>query len=122
MTAFEVGQKLVALCKQGKQDEVIATLYSADIVSIEAAAAPGMPAEMRGLDAIKAKGKWWYENHEIHGAKAEGPFPNGDRFIVKFWFDVTQKESGKRITMDEMALYTVVNGKIIREEFFYVTE
>ena len=98
MTAFEVGQKLVALCKQGKQDEVIATLYSADIVSIEAAAAPGMPAEMRGLDAIKAKGKWWYENHEIHGAKAEGPFPNGDRFIVKFWFDVTQKESELVVT------------------------
>ncbi len=26
---------------------------------------------------------------------------------------------GKRMAMDEVALYTVANGKIVREEFFY---
>lgn len=122
MTALEVGKKLVELCKQGKHDEAAETLYSGDIVSIEAGPAPGTPAEQRGIEAIRAKGKWWAENHTIHGATCEGPFPNGDRFIVKFWFDVTQKQTGKRIAMDEMALYTVVNGKIIREEFFYQTD
>jgi hypothetical protein len=119
MTAFEVGQKLVEMCKQGKFDEVVETLYSQDIVSIEAASAPGMPAEMRGLEAIRAKGKWWSENHTIHEAKCDGPWPNGDRFIVKFWFDITRKGDNQRIAMDEVGLYTVVNGKIIREEFFY---
>ena len=27
--------------------------------------------------------------------------------------------SGKRMTMDEVGLFTIENGKIVREEFFY---
>ncbi len=34
-------------------------------------------------------------------------------------YDITNKPSGKRFTMDEVGLFTVVNGKITREEFFY---
>jgi hypothetical protein len=34
---------------------------------------------------------------------------------------VTFKPTGKRQTRDEMALFTVANGKIVREEFFYTT-
>ena len=48
-----------------------------------------------------------------------GPFPNEDRFAVRFTFDVTNKPSGQRMTMDEVGLFTVKNGKIAREEFFY---
>ena len=33
--------------------------------------------------------------------------------------DVTQRESGNRIKMDEVALYTVKDGKIVEERFFY---
>ncbi len=33
--------------------------------------------------------------------------------------DVTPKESGQRMTMDEMAVYTIKNGKIAEERFFY---
>ena len=32
---------------------------------------------------------------------------------------ITQKATNKRMTMDEIALYTIANGKIVREEFFY---
>jgi ketosteroid isomerase-like protein len=41
---------------------------------------------------------------------------------VKFWLDVTAKAgpmAGKRIQMNEAALYTVKDGKIVKEEFFY---
>ena len=48
-----------------------------------------------------------------------GPYPNGDRFAVRFAFDITNKPSGKRMQMDEVGLFTVENGKITREEFFY---
>jgi ketosteroid isomerase-like protein len=119
MTAFEVGKKLVELCKQGKFEEVMKALYAPDIVSVEAGAPPGKSAEVRGLEAVAAKGKEWGENHEIHAATCEGPYPNGDRFIVRFHFDVTNKPSSQRMKMDEAALYTVKDGKIVREEFFY---
>ena len=49
-------------------------------------ASDGMPYETigrHGIEAIKGKAKWWFENHTIHSGKAEGPWPHGDRFIVR---------------------------------------
>ena len=97
----------------------MANLYSDDAVSVEAVAMPGMAQEARGKVAIKGKGEWWFANHEIHSASVTGPWPHGDRFIVGFQFDVTNKPSGQRIQMDEAGLFTVKDGKIVREEFFY---
>ena len=86
-----VGKKLVELCRQGKADEAIATLYSPNIVSIEAASGPNMSAKTEGIEGVKGKAAWWQANHEVHKAEAEGPYPNGDRFIVHFKYDVTAK-------------------------------
>ena len=119
MTAHEVGQKYVALCKDNKHEECLATLFTADAVSVEAAAPPGGERIATGLDAIRAKGKWWVDNHEVHKAEMTGPYPHDDRFAVRFVYDVTNKPSGKRMTMDEVGLFTVKDGKITREEFFY---
>jgi hypothetical protein len=121
-TTLEVGKQLVDLCKQGKNEEAMETLYSPDIVSVEAASSPNMPAEARGLKTVRERAKWWMDNHTIHAHTAEGPFPHGDRFIVRFTYDITSKPMGnKRLQLDEMGLYTVKDGKIIREEFFYTT-
>ena len=38
---------------------------------------------------------------------------------MRFTYDITNKPSGNRMTMDEVGLFTVKNGKIAREEFFY---
>jgi hypothetical protein len=121
MTTLEVGKKLVELCNQGKQKEAMETLYSQDIASIEATSMPNMPAEMHGMKAVLGKAQWWNENHVIHSSVAEGPWPKGDQFVVKFSFDVTNKPSSQRFKMEEAAVYTVQNGKIVREEFFYTT-
>jgi hypothetical protein len=121
MTTLEIGRQLVELCQQGKNTEAIEALYAPDIVSVEAAAMPGLPAELRGRDAVLAKSKAWSEVNVIHAGTCEGPFPNGDRFIVRFSYDVTNKPSSTRRKLDEMALFTVKDGKIAREEFFYVT-
>lgn len=118
MKTLDIANKLVELCKQGKADEA-KSLYADDAVSVEAGGPPGQSREAVGLDAIKAKGKWWAENHEMHSASVTGPWPHDDRFIVGFQFDVTPKATGKRMQMDEMGLFTVMNGKIVREEFFY---
>lgn len=118
-TTLEVGKKLVELVKQGKTQEAKDTLYAKDIVSVEAGAPPGQSAETRGIDGVLAKGKWWQDNHEVHSANVEGPWPHGDRFIVRFTYDITNKPANRRLTMDEAALFTVKDGKIVREEFFY---
>ena len=121
MTTLEVGKKLVELCKQGKNDQCIEAMYANDIVAVEAAAMGNMPAETRGKQGVLGKSKWWRENNEVHSATVEGPWPHGDRFIVRFHYDITRKQDGKRVQMDECALYSVKDGKIVREEFFYAT-
>ncbi len=120
MSVKEIASKLVALCKEGTNQEAVETLYAEDIVSVEAADSPGFPRTMNGLAAIKGKNKWWAENHEIHGGDVEGPFPHGDdKFAVIFKYDVTMKEANQRMNLHEIAVYTVTDGKISREEFYY---
>ena len=76
--------------------------------------------ETTGLDAIRGKHDWWFNAHEVHATSAEGPFLFGeDRFSLIFDMDVTNKESGQRMQMREVGIYTVKDGKIIREEFYY---
>lgn len=119
MTTIEIANRLVELCRQGRNDEALNTLYAADAVSVEAMPMQGMDREQKGLEAIRRKGEWWVANHEVHKSSVTGPWPHGDRFIVGFAWEVTHKPSGQRIAMDEAALYTVRDGKIVREEFFY---
>lgn len=119
MSTLEIANKLVELCRQGKNNEAKA-LYAADAVSVEAFAPPGAQQEARGLAAIQAKGEWWRANHEIHSASVTGPWPHGNRFIVCYQFDVTNRPSSQRMKLDEVGLYTIENGKIVREEFFYM--
>jgi hypothetical protein len=115
-----VAEELVAFCKNGNFIGAIESLYSPDI-SVESMGNETMPREMKGIDAIRGKNKWWAENNEVHGSVIEGPFVGEDKFSVYYNFDVTFKPSGKRTPMEEMALYEVKDGKIVREQFFYRT-
>lgn len=121
--SLTVGKQLADLCNQGKNLDAINALYDKDIVSVEAmCGSEDMPQTMKGKDAILGKNQWWLENHEVHSGKVTGPFPHGDRFILMMNYDVTPKAgpmAGKRMQMEEAGLYTVKNGKITKEEFFY---
>ena len=119
MTTLEIANALVDMCRQGRNADAIKTLYADDVVSVEASAPEGGSRTVTGKAAVLAKGQWWQDNHEIHSAQVTGPFPNGDQFIVAFKFEVTFKPAGTRFVMEEMALYTVANGKIVSDAFFY---
>ena len=121
MSAFEIGKQLVAFCKEGKNLESINTLYSENIESIEAwPPQQGGEQVTKGIEGVRGKNQWWAENHEVHSANVEGPWPHGnDRFAVRFSYDITNKPSGMRMQMDEIGLFTVADGKVVKEEFFY---
>ncbi|MEL6688411.1 MAG: nuclear transport factor 2 family protein [Pseudomonadota bacterium] len=116
----KTGNALVAHCEAHTEGEALDTLYHPDCVSVEALPGPN-GREAVGIEAIKAKHDWWYNAFEEHSSSASEPFFHApDRFSVIFDMDVTEKESGQRMQMREVGLYTVDEaGLIIREEFFY---
>lgn len=116
MTTNELAQAFTALLKAGKFDQAGADHWSDDIVSMEPM--EGEMAMLKGRKAVDAKGAWWYANHEIHSVKVEGPYVHGQQFIVRFTMDLTPK-GGARMSMDEVGLYTVQDGKIVEERFFF---
>ncbi len=119
MSMPSVAQSLVDLCRQGKNIEAVDRHYADDIVSIEPAGNPQMPAVQQGKPAIRGKNEWWVANHEVHSASASAPMIGDGQFTVHFQYDVTQKATGKRFQMTEIGLYTVKGDKIVQEQFFY---
>ena len=122
METLEVGKGLVGLCKEGNFTGAIDQHYSENIVSVEGMSYPGLDKRMEGLEAIRGKNEWWIENHEVHGMEVEGPFVTEDsnQFMVRFSMDVTNKQTGERNQGQEVGLYTVVDGKVAKEEFYFL--
>ena len=116
MNTEDIAHDLVALCKSGKFQEAGEKYWAEDVVSVEAM---GDNPELHGNAAVRGKGEWWSNAHEIHGVEVEGPYVNGDEFAVRFRMDITIKETGERRVMDEVGLYTIEKGKIAEERFYY---
>jgi hypothetical protein len=115
MSLESVGKKFVELCNQGKNFDVMHTMYASDIVSVE-----GNGSETAGQAEVIRKSERWAAANTIRGEKVRGPYFNGPaEFAVHITFDVTRKDSGERMSLEEIAVYTVKNDKITRERFFY---
>lgn len=118
-TVKETAEAFTALLREGKHIEAANAFNAPDIVSLEAMEGP--MAVCRGTAELKAKSDWWYANHEVHGGTVQGPFVTGEQFLVEFELDFTMKATGQRIQSKEWGLYTVRDGKISEERFFYPT-
>jgi hypothetical protein len=123
MGVLEVGQALVEMVPQGRasEQEFVVQYYSDNIVSVEGQGSDEMPARIEGIAAIKGKHDWWYDNNEVHSTAVEGPYVGNreDQFAVKFTMDHTPT-GGERAQMQEVALFTVKDDKIIQEEYLYL--
>ncbi|PZR73668.1 MAG: nuclear transport factor 2 family protein [Chthoniobacterales bacterium] len=117
MNTEEVAKKVVELVRKQAWKEAVDTLYAKDIVSVEATARDGSSPETHGIEGVHKKVDWWITAMEVHSFKVTGPFVAHDRFVVQYDVDVTDRESKKRFQMSEVGVYTVKDGKIVREEF-----
>ncbi|HVT79381.1 MAG TPA: nuclear transport factor 2 family protein [Phycisphaerae bacterium] len=122
MSVQTLANQFVELCRQGKNFDVMETMYADSIVSVE-----GDGKETAGKRPVIDKSKRWVEVNTFHGETVSGPFFSGGtdsegQFAVYFTLDITRKATGERMTLEEVALYTVKNDKITREQFFYAGE
>ena len=116
MSLQSVARKFVEMCNQGKNFDVMRTMYAPDIVSVE-----GDGKETVGQQPVIKKSEDWVSDKTFHGEKVLGPYFNGpNQFAVHFTLDVTPNATGKRIALQEVGVYTVnKDDKITREQFFY---
>jgi hypothetical protein len=110
-TAKEVGESLVALFNAGKSEEAESTWYHRKIESIEA---DGTVFE--GWKGVQEKGKWWKENFTVLSMRAQGPYVCSTGFAVVYTGRVRTAE-GTESDTHECGVYTVKNGRIVREQF-----
>src|SRR3954470_22115965 len=121
MSVQSVGKKFVDLCRQGKNFDVMRTMYSPTIVSVE-----GDGKQTAGQQPVIKKSEDWVSDKTFHGETVAGPFYNSanpDQFTVFFTLDITPNATGKRTTLQEVGVYTVNrDDRITREQFFYAGE
>lgn len=115
-SALDVGKDIVSMFNRGQMAEIEAKYWSPDVASIEGL---GVNLGWFGQKAVREKNEGWMKDHVIHGAAAEGPFVGSSGFAIRFKMDVETKSTGKREMMDEVGVYQLHNGKIVREEFMY---
>lgn len=116
MDVRQVAEAFAELCKAGKFEEAGERFWAEDVVSIEPRDGPMSRTE--GRDQAKAKGDWWTGNTQVHAFTTVGPFVNGDQFALRFDIDCTPNGEARR-QMEEVGLYTVRDGRIVEERFFY---
>lgn len=118
MTIEQIANRLAELCKEGKYDVAQKELYAQNATSTEPEHSPGLKYA-EGLDAIIAKGHGFQSMVEsVHSNEVSEPIIAGNYFSVAAVIDLTMKGMG-RVTMSEVAVYKVADGKIVSEEFFY---
>ena len=120
MTVQEIANRLVDLCRQGNYTGAQEELYSDDASSHEPENSPTPgPKTAKGKEAIIAKGKQFQEMvEEVHENKVSDPVIAGNHFAVAGYLDATYKGMGRQ-PMNEICVYEVKDGKIVKEQFFY---
>jgi len=118
MTTQDIANRLYELCKAGQYEQAQEELYADDALSIEPVGAPG-PQSVKGRDEIVKKGEQFRDSIEaVHSASASEPIVAGNHFALTITIDATFKGMGRNL-MEEVAVYEVKDGKVIKEQFFY---
>jgi hypothetical protein len=117
MTTQEVANRLVELCRQGQYAQAQEELYAQDVESLEPANSP-MPYA-KGMDAIKEKDRQFNESiEEMFGGHVGEPVVAGNFFSLTMGMDVKFKGQD-RFNMEEVCVYEVKDGKVVKEQFFF---
>src|SRR3954465_13930318 len=103
MSIETVAGKFMELCKQGKHFEVMHTMYTPEMVSVE-----GDGKETVGKEAVIHKPRAFQGNNAIPGQDLRGPFFCGDpnatsgRYAVYTSITFSPKAGGDSQTHDEV--------------------
>lgn len=117
MTTQKVADRLIQLCREGKNLQAIDELYADNVISKEP---KGHPHEVtKGKEAVKDHTRQYQASVlETHSVHISDPIVYGNHFVFSLEIDATYKERG-RVRGGELCVYEVKDGKVIYDEFFY---
>lgn len=118
MTTQQIANRLTVLFRENKWEQAQDELFDENAMSIEPYNTAGLKT-VRGIEAIKQKTRDFNgQIDEVHSGYVTEPTVAGRYIAFGMGMDAINKE-GKRIKLDEIAIYEVREGKIIKEQFFY---
>lgn len=118
---LEIAYGCIKLWNNDGFREAYETYYAEDAVKCEPTAIGDFANEIQGLEKLADQEEYIQNDMTtVHSVSvSEGPFIGANGFSVIFKSDFTINATGDRHIFREVAVYTVENGKIVREEFLY---
>jgi hypothetical protein len=119
-TIHEIARDFTEMLRAGQFEEAGNRFWAQDVASIEPAALPGgIRATVSGIDAARIKCNARFGASQIDEISIDGPFVTGNQFVLFLDLVIVDPASGARQPFTEIALYTVRDGQIAEERFFY---
>ena len=121
MTTQEIANRLVELCRVGNYEQAAKELFSPNIMSVEPEGVPNRIAT--GFEAIAEKGKKFQAMIEsVNSSVVTDAIVADNIFSCAMLMNVNMKGVPVPVDMNEICVYTVTDGKIVKEEFFYTPQ
>ena len=119
MNNQQIADRLWQLVDQGNYDQAYDELFHPEVVAIEPQLSEMGLGEVTGIPAVKQKVAALSGGiGEIISREMSSPIVSANH--IAFTNIVAAKgKDGSNINISEICLYTVENGKIISEQFFY---
>jgi hypothetical protein len=114
-TVNQIADRLVQLCREQKFVEAYRELYAEEAESIDPMYTL-MPTA-RGLITLVEREKQFLAKVNIHKIEVSDPLIAGNHFAINMHMDFTMDGSGRK-DVEELCVYHVKDGKIVRQQFF----
>lgn len=119
MTIQAIANRYYELAQTGQIKQIQDELYAPDAVSVEPQNASQLPIQVQGLDAMREKEHNFYQLVEtMHGGYCGEPIVSSYHFACIMGMDVTLKGQTRK-NKEQIGVFEVADGKIVREQFFY---
>jgi len=114
----EIASDYAALMAAGETLAAAEKYWASDIIALEPANSESDGPTI-GKPAALAKLTRWLAANAMSEMLIDGPFITGDQFALFIDMEITRRATGERKPFSEIATYTVREGQIVEERFFY---
>ena len=119
MTTEQVAQRYYKLIQQHQYEQIQDELYAPDAISIEPKNDSNLPLVVEGIEALRQKeGLFFSQVDEMHGSYVSDVVVSTFYFSMMTGMDVKMKGKARK-KKEQICVFEVRNGKIVKEQFFY---